>query len=121
MQTNKQKKLGTSGECIAANYLIKKGYEIIDRNWRCVYGEIDIIASNAKELIFVEVKTRSGSGYGHPFEAITKAKHERLILLSTIWYDTFKNSNKYSVRLDVISVIFLPNMKITIEHLENLQ
>ena len=66
--------LGRRGEALAAAYLEVRGYRIIDRNWRCAQGEIDLVATINERVVFVEVKTRSGLGYGHPLEAITCAE-----------------------------------------------
>jgi putative endonuclease len=63
--------LGKRGEDLAADYLRGAGLSIVERNWRCALGEIDVIARDGGETVFVEVKTRAGVGYGHPLEAIT--------------------------------------------------
>ena len=77
--------LGRRGEKLAADHLIASGFEIVDRNWRCSQGEIDIIATKNSELVFVEVKTRSSLAFGHPLEAITVAKLARLRRLAAAW------------------------------------
>lgn len=78
-------RLGRRGEAIAARYLEDAGLRIIDRNWRCTVGEIDLVAIEGSTLVVVEVKTRSSVNYGHPFEAITPGKLERLYLLASRW------------------------------------
>lgn len=79
--------LGATGEAIAARYLESRGFRIIDRNWRCAHGELDIVAYEASEraLVFVEVKTKSGMGFGAPLEAITQAKARKLYQLAMLW------------------------------------
>lgn len=78
--------LGAKGEDLVANYLIKDGYQIIDRNWRIKEGEIDLIAkSKSGRYSFVEVKTRRSLTFGHPLEAITKEKAYRLQRLALAW------------------------------------
>ena len=67
---------GRLGEQLTAEYLEEKGYEIVERNFKCRFGEIDVIAQNDRYLAFVEVKTRSADGLSHPFEAITPSKRE---------------------------------------------
>ena len=69
---------GRIGEQVAMKFLIKKGYEIEGLNYRSPFGEIDIIASNDEYIVFVEVKTRSSLDFGHPFEAINKAKLQKI-------------------------------------------
>jgi len=77
--------LGRAGEDRAARHLESLGYSIVDRNWRCRAGEIDIVATIGRDLVVVEVKTRSGSGFGHPLEAIDGAKKARLWRLAMAW------------------------------------
>src|SRR5690606_2608835 len=69
---------GRAGEERAARHLVARGYEILDRNWRCPQGELDIVAERGGMLCFIEVKTRRGLGFGHPFEAIDERKRRRL-------------------------------------------
>ena len=70
---------GRLGEQLTAEYLEEKGYEIVERNFKCRFGEIDVIAQNDRYLAFVEVKTRSADGLSHPFEAITPSKRAKVI------------------------------------------
>ena len=70
--------LGKSGEQAAAEYLESCGLRILDRNWRCATGEIDIVAVDRHTLVIVEVKARSGMRYGSPLEAVSRAKRARL-------------------------------------------
>ena len=74
----KNKQVGDKGETIAVNFLLKKGFNIIERNWRYKHLEIDIIASVKDKLHFVEVKTRTNKKYGLPEESISKAKMNHL-------------------------------------------
>lgn len=77
--------LGRFGEQLAARYLTDAGLVVLERNWRCARGEIDIIAVDGGALVFVEVKTRSSTAYGDPAEAVTRAKAGRLRLLAAQW------------------------------------
>lgn len=77
--------LGRRGEALAARYLEEAGLRIVDRNWRCPAGEIDLVAADGSTLVVIEVKTRSTVNYGHPLEAITPGKLERLYLLASLW------------------------------------
>jgi putative endonuclease len=79
--TNKQQ-LGRWGESVAAHHLEAKGYRIIERNWRCATGEVDLIAKAGQELVFVEVKTRRGRAMGTPEEGLTLRKSRKLLALA---------------------------------------
>lgn len=97
--------LGKSGEALVAEYLSKKGYLIIDRNWRIKGGEIDLIASSAEGVIvFVEVKTRSSESFGHPLEAINSEKQARLMRLALAWLLANKKWNN-PYRIDCAAVL----------------
>ncbi|MEO0027355.1 MAG: hypothetical protein RL716_686 [Actinomycetota bacterium] len=108
--------LGKYGEDRAADYLHDRGYQIVERNWRCSVGEIDLVAQDANRLVFVEVKTRSGSGYGHPFEAINPQKVSRMRRLVAQWCATHEISG-VTVRLDAIAVL-VSHGRVSIEHLK---
>lgn len=77
--TTRRKSLGDWGEGIAVEYLIARGYEIVARNARTPYGEIDVVARRGKETVMVEVKTRSSDAFGWPEEAVTPQKRDRLV------------------------------------------
>ena len=77
--------LGRAGEDRAARYLEDQGYRILDRNWRCREGELDLIAATATEIVVVEVKTRRDDSFGHPFEAVDARKRARLWRLTAAW------------------------------------
>ena len=108
--------LGRYGEQRAAIYLEDRGYEIIERNWRSASGEIDLIARQDERLVFIEVKTRNGSGYGHPFEAITAQKVARMRRLAAEWC-ALKQVSAIKVRLDAIAVL-ISGGRVSIEHLK---
>ncbi len=76
-----RQKLGRWGEQLAAQYLESHGYKVLERNWRCRRGEIDLVAKEGDVLVFVEVKTRRGRDYGTPEEALTRYKVKRLLEL----------------------------------------
>lgn len=77
-----RQRLGAWGESVAATYLEAHGYRIVQRNWRCRQGELDIVAQTGETLVFVEVKTRRGLAQGTPEEAVTPRKAERLLTLA---------------------------------------
>jgi len=107
--------VGRTGEQIAVDHLTAAGYRIIDRNWRCSVGEVDVIAERGGTTVFVEVKTRSGRGYGHPLEAITAIKLARLRRLAAAW--CADNGPVSRIRIDAIAVITAPGQTL-VEHVE---
>lgn len=114
--TNPKHVLGVYGEQAAIDYLISRNYELLDRNWRCSFGELDVVARDESTIVFVEVKTRNGSGFGHPFEAITEAKRARIRRLAAAWLST-KLIGAAAIRMDAIGVI-VQNGRVSIEHLK---
>ncbi len=96
--------LGRRGEALAAEHLITLGLNIVDRNWRCAQGELDLVAVDGGELVFVEVKTRSSARFGHPLEAITAAKLARLRRLATAWCEAHPG-NRGTIRIDAIAIL----------------
>lgn len=112
--------LGVQGEDIAVQHLIGQGWEIVERNWRCRIGEIDIIALNPEGvLVFVEVKCRAGTGYGDPLEAITYAKLTRLRQLVGVWLAEHEAAAA-TIRLDAIGVISLRGQLPQIRHVQGI-
>nr|WP_307083327.1 YraN family protein [Arthrobacter agilis] len=96
--------LGRRGEATAADYLHQAGLRIVDRNWRCAAGEIDLVAVDGSTLVIVEVKTRSSDDFGQPLEAITAAKLERLYLLASKWARAH-NLRFSGFRIDAVGVL----------------
>lgn len=98
--------LGVKGEDIAVSYLLEQGWTIRERNWRCRYGEIDVIAVDSTgALVFVEVKTRAGTGFGAPLEAITREKLSRLRQLAAQWLHEHPQHRTGVVRVDAIGIV----------------
>ena len=95
--------LGQEGERLAADYLAKKGYHIIERNYRYHRNEIDIIARHHQTLCFIEVKTRSTAEKGHPAEAVTLPK-QREIIKAARAYLTFSGEDETDCRFDVVAI-----------------
>jgi putative endonuclease len=96
--------LGRAGEQLAAEYLERAGLRILDRNWRCADGEIDIVAAERRVLVVCEVKTRSGTRFGTPLEAISRNKHARLRRLAAKWL-VAHGVLFDEVRIDVIGLL----------------
>jgi len=99
--------LGQIGERLAADALERRGYCIIQRNFRCRYGEIDLVTQEGEDLVFVEVKTRRGTVCGLPEEAITVYKARKLQTLAGHYLDLHQLSER-SWRIDVVAVQFSP-------------
>ena len=97
--------LGAHGEQLAVEHLRALGLRILDRNWRCRYGELDVIASDdaVGAVVFVEVKTRTGDGFGGLPEAVTPAKVRRLRRLAGLWL-AGQEASWQTVRIDVVGV-----------------
>lgn len=108
--------VGRYGENVAASFLTQAGWQVVDRNWRGPSGELDIVALHGSELIIVEVKTRSGDGFGHPAEAVTPAKLARLRRLAGQWLDAH-DLHPTGVRIDVIAVRTARSGAASVEHL----
>jgi putative endonuclease len=111
--------LGRRGERLAEQFLTAAGLEIVDRNWRCTQGEIDLIARDGDALVFVEVKTRTSTAFGHPLEAITSVKLARLRRLAAAWCAEH-DARARSIRLDAVAVLAPPSGEPIIEHLRGI-
>lgn len=111
--------LGRRGEDLAAQFITEAGYTVIDRNWRCLRGEIDLVARDGSDTVFIEVKTRSSVAFGHPFEAITGQKIARLRRLAIAWCEAHPY-RRGAVRIDAVSVIAPAGGAPTIEHLRRI-
>ncbi len=98
-----KREIGTFNEKLAQEFLIKLGYEILDKNFFTTTGEIDIIAKKENLLVFVEVRSRSYNSFGKPFETINKAKIKKIIKTSQA-YISKNNLHNFDVRFDVISI-----------------
>ncbi len=107
MMSNKpsagRQRLGRWGEGLAATHLEAAGYTIVERNWRCAGGEIDLVAREGEEIVFVEVKTRRGRRYGAPEEALTARKAEKLLQLGQ-QYVYERNLGDVNWRIDLVAV-----------------
>lgn len=110
--------VGSIGENLAKDYLIRNGYEILDTNVRFSrYCELDIVAKKKNTIVFVEVKTRKNTDFGSPAEAVTLTKYNN-IKKGVYFYLQDKNIKYDRFQIDVISIVLKPELKI--EHLENI-
>ncbi|WP_438485649.1 YraN family protein [Streptomyces sp. S186] len=108
--------LGRYGEDLAVRRLTEAGMRILDRNWRCRYGEIDIIAVDGDALVVCEVKTRRAGWYEHPMAAVRPEKTARLRLLAERWLERHGGPPPGGVRIDVIGVLLPARGAPVVEH-----
>ncbi len=111
--------LGRYGEELAARHLLSDGFVVVERNWRCDVGEIDIVARDGDVLVVCEVKTRSSLSHGSPFEAVTERKLHRLERLGMRWIRDH-GVRPASMRVDVVSVLRPSSGPTVIEHVRGL-
>jgi len=107
--------LGRDGEQAAVTYLESCGFRILDRNWRCADGEIDIVAVERHTFVVCEVKTRSGTRYGTPLEAVGRAKRARLRRLAVRWL-TAHGIRFDQIRIDVVGLLPEGTGGFSVEH-----
>jgi putative endonuclease len=100
----RRKALGDFGERVACRHLVSNGLTVLDRNWRCLAGEIDIVAMDGDVVVVCEVKTRSSTRFGTPAEAITAAKANRLHRLGRLWL-AGHDLPWSALRVDVVTVV----------------
>lgn len=113
--------VGQHGETVAAKFLLDKNFHLVDRNFRCRGGEIDIICQKGDSLVFVEVKARIGEIRGKPYEAVTRGKLHRL-MRAVNYYLLQNKTHPARLRVDVVSIIFRPDLAVhTIKHFENVE
>ena len=113
-------RLGSHGEGLARRLLERKGYVIRDTNYRCPWGEVDLVAQQGDQLVFVEVRTRrGGGGFGGPEESITEAKVERLVATSQHYLQSHDLEGA-PWRIDLVAVRFTRGYRLLeVRHLEN--
>jgi putative endonuclease len=115
--TDHRLELGRLGEALAATLLEAAGLRVLARNWRCREGEIDLVAAGPGLLVFCEVKTRRGSGFGSPAAAVTQAKQARLRRLPAAYLATMPTP-PCRVRFDVVAVTWPRRGQPALDHLE---
>ncbi len=110
-----QQELGKRGEDAAAAYLERTGMTVVDRNWRCKAGEIDLVGIDGHEVVFVEVKTRKTTSAGQPEEAVTPTRQKRYKRLAQAYLQEAGLSD-VSVRFDVISLLVVADDRALLRH-----
>ncbi len=109
--------LGAYGERVAAQRLVDQGMVLVDRNWRCELGELDLVLREGDVLVFCEVKTRTSSAYGHPLEAVGPAKCDRLRLLAMRWVEEH-GVHPQDIRIDLVGVLLAERGAAVVEHVQ---
>lgn len=107
--------LGKYGERVAAQRLVAEGMVLLDRNWRCELGEIDLVLRDGDDLVFCEVKTRSSTAYGHPLEAVGATKGARLRRLAARWLAEH-DVRPTGIRVDLVGVLLTKQGAAEVEH-----
>jgi putative endonuclease len=95
--------LGSCGEQLATDWYQQRGYDIVDRNWRCRNGELDLVVARPGELVFCEVKTRSSARFGTGLEAVSRSKARKVRQLASAWMAANPGGGR-TVRFDVVGV-----------------
>ena len=113
--TKRTTELGVKGEAAAVGYLQRIGMDIIDQNWRCTTGEVDVIALDGEDLVFIEVKTRRTTSAGTPEEAVSPTKQKRLARLART-YVAHAGIDTPSIRFDVIAIRVLSHDRALLRH-----
>jgi putative endonuclease len=113
----RNKGLGSYGERVAVQRLVGQGMVLVDRNWRCDLGEVDLVLRDGDVLVFCEVKTRSSAAYGHPLEAVTPVKGERLRLLAEAWVEEH-GVDPPDIRIDLVGVLLADRGAAEVEHVQ---
>ena len=113
----RKRRLGERGETIAARHLTRCGMVLLDRNWRCDAGEIDLVLRDGHVLVICEVKTRTSIDYGAPLEAIDRRKVDRLRRLAARWLRVH-DCHPEDVRIDMVGVLAPPGRPVEVEHVE---
>lgn len=109
--------LGRRGEQLAVEYLTDHGFVVLDRNWRCREGEIDVVATDRDKLVVCEVKTRSGTAFGDPAEAVTQSKAIRIRRITQAWLRTHR-VRWCELRFDIVAIVLRPGGDVAIKHYE---
>ncbi|MCR4723798.1 MAG: YraN family protein [Clostridia bacterium] len=102
-----KKKRGKDGEDLACRYLEKKGYRILERNFRCRMGEIDVIACDGEYICFIEIKARTRTDYGMPRDAVDRRKQQKLLRCTQLYLKLHPGlARQYSPRMDIVEILY---------------
>lgn len=107
--------LGAYGEAVAARHLVEAGMVLLDRNWRCPAGEVDLVLRDGRTLVFCEVKTRSSTAFGSPLESVSPEKAARLRRLAALWIEAH-GVRVRDVRIDLVGVLQAGGASAVVDH-----
>jgi putative endonuclease len=111
--------LGAYGEQVAARHLAERGLAVLDRNWRCEEGELDLVLRDGDALVVCEVKTRTTIEHGSPHEAVTPTKLSRLVRLGVLWAEAH-DVRPPEIRIDLVAVLRPPKGPALVEHVRGM-
>jgi putative endonuclease len=111
--------LGAYGERVAADHLLERGLVVLDRNWRCEEGEVDLVLRDGRVLVVCEVKTRTSLDHGSPHEAISDEKLERLQRLAGRWAEAH-GITPQEIRIDLVAVLQSGKGRALVEHVRGI-
>ncbi len=117
--TDRRRELGRFGEAYAARHLVEQGMVLLDRNWRCDAGEIDLVLRDGRVLVICEVKTRSSNAYGSPLEGVSEVKASRLRRLAARWLAEHQ-LRPDDVRIDLVGVLAPPGRTPRVDHVSGI-
>ncbi len=111
--------LGAYGETVAARHLVEQGMAVLDRNWRCDEGELDLVLRDGDALVVCEVKTRTSLEHGSPHEAVTSEKLSRLVRLGVRWAEAH-DARPQEIRIDLVAVLRPRKGRTLVEHVRGM-
>ena len=114
---NQKQILGREGERIAEAYLRKKGYRVVERNYHCPVGELDLVVLDRRVIVFVEVKTRTDERFGAPLESVDRRKQRKMIKAALFFLSRHRLHHR-EARFDVVGISFMEREPV-VEHVEN--
>jgi len=118
-QAERRRSLGAFGEAYAARHLVEQGMVVLDRNWRCDAGEIDLVLRDGRVLVVCEVKTRSSTAFGSPLEGVTEHKAARLRRLAARWLSEHR-LRPDEVRIDMVGVLAPSGRQPVVDHVRGI-
>lgn len=114
-----RQQLGARGEEAAVRYLVSRGYRIIERNWRCKLGEVDVLAMDGELLVVVEVRTKMSERFGTGAESVDARKQHKLRQLALTYMRMHNLSSETRLRFDVVSIRVTPKGSYEIDHIDH--
>ena len=117
--SDSRRQTGISGEELALNFLLEKGYALVHRNYRVRSGELDLIMKDGDCLVFIEVRSKTRIAHGTPIETVNYAKRRQIEKTARHYLHRYRIDESVYCRFDVIGIIMLPNQPPVIEHIEN--